>query len=200
MIKEVCCATLEAVYSAHQRGAQRVELCTALEVGGVTPSAGMVEQALKIGIPVNVLVRLRSGNFIYNKEEVDAMCSDIRHFVAMGVHGIVLGALTPEGEIDLAACQSMIKAAGSVPVTFHRAFDVCSRPFEALEQIIALGCSRLLTSGQASTAPDGTTMLRRLVEQADGRIIILAGCGITPQNVARLVEETGVKEVHGSRL
>ncbi len=200
MIKEVCCSTLEAVRQAHATGKQRVELCAALEVGGVTPSMGMVQQALEVGIPVNVLVRLRSGDFVYSPEEVAAMCSDIRQLAAMGVNAVVIGALTPEGDIDLEATRRMVDAAQGVQITFHRAFDECRHPMQALEQIIQLGCHRILTSGQAVTAPEGAALIRQLVEQAAGRIIILAGSGVTPENAPRLVEQTGVSEVHGTRL
>ncbi len=200
MIKEVCCSTLHAVRLAHATGKQRVELCAALEVGGVTPSMGMVQQALEVGIPVNVLVRLRSGDFVYTADEVAAMCSDIRQLAAMGVNAVVIGALTPEGDIDIEATRQMVEAAQGVQITFHRAFDECRHPLQALEQIIALGCHRILTSGQAPTAPEGAALIRQLVEQAQGRIIILAGSGVTPENAPQLVEQTGVSEVHGTRL
>ncbi len=200
MIKEVCCSTLEAVRQAHATGKQRVELCAALEVGGITPSMGMVAQALETGIPVNVLVRLRSGDFVYTAEEVAAMCSDIRQLAAMGVNAVVIGALTPEGDIDLEATRRMVDAAEGVQITFHRAFDECCHPLQALEQIIQLGCHRILTSGQAPTAPEGAALIRQLVEQAAGRIIILAGSGVTPENAPQLVAQTGVSEVHGTRL
>ncbi len=200
MIKEVCCASLEAVQTAHATGKQRVELCTALEVGGVTPSQGMVEQALRVGIPVNVLVRLRSGNFVYAASEIEAMCSDIRQLAAMGVNGVVIGALTAEGDIDVEATRQMVDAAAGLQVTFHRAFDECRHPMQALEQIIRLGCHRILTSGQAPTAPEGAALIRQLVQQAHGRIIILAGSGVTPENAPQLVTQTGVSEVHGTRL
>ncbi len=200
MIKEVCCSTLHAVRLAHATGKQRVELCAALEVGGVTPSMGMVQQSLEVGIPVNVLVRLRSGDFVYTAEEVAAMCSDIRQLAAMGVNAVVIGALTPEGDIDIEATRQMVEAAQGVQITFHRAFDECRNPMQALEQIIALGCHRILTSGQAPTAPEGAGLIRQLVEQANDRIIILAGSGVTPENAPQLVEQTGVSEVHGTRL
>ncbi len=200
MIKEVCCATLQAVRLAHATGKQRVELCAALEVGGVTPSMGMVQQALEVGIPVNVLVRLRSGDFVYTVEEVAAMCNDIRQLVAMGVNGVVIGALTSDGDIDIKATRRMVEAAQGVQITFHRAFDECRYPMQALEQIIQLGCHRILTSGQAATAPEGAALIRQLVEQAAARIIILAGSGVTPENAPQLVAQTGVSEVHGTRL
>ncbi len=201
MIKEVCCASLEAVHHAAATGKQRVELCAALEVGGVTPSVGFVAQALRVGIPVNVLVRLRSGNFVYDELEVEAMCADIRQFAAMGVNGVVVGALTPSGDVDLRAMRRMIEAAdGRVQITFHRAFDECRSACESLEQLISLGCHRVLTSGQAPTAPEGATLLRQLVEQAGDRIVVLAGSGVTPQNCEKLALDTGVSEMHGSRL
>ncbi len=201
MIKEVCCASLDAVQHAAATGKQRVELCAALEVGGVTPSAGMVEEALREDIPINVLVRPRSGNFVYSEAEVEAMCSDVRRFAQMGVNGVVIGALTAAGDIDVDATRRMMQAAGTgVEITFHRAFDECRDAAEALEQLIRLGCHRVLTSGQAPTAPEGAPLLRQLVAQARGRIIILAGGGVTPENCEQLARDTGVSEVHGSRL
>lgn len=188
------------VHRAVDSGADRIELCSALEVGGVTPSPGMIAQTVALGVPVQVLIRLRSGDFHYADDEIEAMCDDIRMAGKLGAHGVVIGALTAEGDIDLPAARRMMEAAGDLSVTFHRAFDECRAPFEALEQIIDLGCDRILTSGQAPTAPEGAGLLRQLVQQAAGRIVILAGSGVTPDNVSQLIAETGVTEVHGTRL
>lgn len=206
MIREVCCATLEAVRSAARRGADRVELCAALEVGGVTPSAGLIAQAVREGLPVQVLIRPRSGDFVYDAGEVEAMCADIRQALGLGASGVVIGALTAEGDLDVPVCRQLLEAtqvAGlsvSPSLTFHRAFDVCRNPFQVLEQVIGLGFHRILTSGQAPTAEEGIPLLRRLAQQAAGRIVLLAGCGVTPDNAQRILRETGVQEVHGSRL
>lgn len=191
---------MDQVRRAVESGADRIELCSALEVGGVTPSPGMIRQAVALGTPVQVLIRLRSGDFCYTSDEVEAMCDDIRLAGQLGAHGVVIGALTSEGDIDQEATRRMVEAAQGLSVTFHRAFDECREPLRALEQIISLGCDRILTSGQAPTAPEGVGLLRQLVQQAGDRIIILAGSGVTPDNAERLVEGTGVREIHGTRL
>ncbi len=195
---EVCCGDLQSVCAAIEGGAHRVELCEALELDGLTPSEAMMESAIGMGIPVQVLIRVREGDFVYNKEEVCKMQHDIRFARRLGAAGVVIGALMPDGSIDEDAIHRMMDEAEGLSVTFHRAFDVCRNPDEALEKIISLGCHRLLTSGQAPTAEQGIPMLKKLVGQADGRIIIMPGAGVNPQNVGRILEETGAIEIHGS--
>lgn len=195
---EVCCGDLQSVCAAIEGGAHRVELCEALELDGLTPSEAMMESAIGMGIPVQVLIRVREGDFVYNKEEVCKMQHDIRIARELGAAGVVIGALMPDGSIDEDAIHRMMDEAEGLSVTFHRAFDVCRNPEEALEKIISLGCHRLLTSGQAPTAEQGIPMLKKLVGQADGRIIIMPGAGVNPQNVSRILEETGAIEIHGS--
>lgn len=195
---EVCCGDLQSVCAAIEGGAHRVELCEALELDGLTPSEAMMESAIGMGIPVQVLIRVREGDFVYNKEEVCKMQHDIRIARELGAAGVVIGALMPDGSIDEDAIRRMMDEAEGLSVTFHRAFDVCRNPEEALEKIISLGCHRLLTSGQAPTAEQGIPMLKKLVGQADGRIIIMPGAGVNPQNVSRILEETGAIEIHGS--
>ena len=175
-IIEVCCGTLHDVEEAFAGGAARVELCGDLEEGGITPPREWIEEAVS-RFPhhaVNVMVRPRGGNFVYSEAEQLSMLSDIAFCKQAGVHGVVFGALTPTGEIDVTAMRRLVSAAQpSLSVTFHRAFDECAHPVAALEQIIALGCNRLLTSGQAATAPLGAPLLATLVRQAAGRIIVL---------------------------
>lgn len=195
---EVCCGDLQSVCAAIEGGAHRVELCEALELDGLTPSEAMMESAIGMGIPVQVLIRVREGDFVYNKEEVCKMQHDIRIARELGAAGVVIGALMPDGSIDEDAIHRMMDEAEGLSVTFHRAFDVCRNPEEALEKIISLGCHRLLTSGQAPTAEQGIPMLKKLVGQADGRIIIMPGAEVNPQNVSRILEETGAIEIHGS--
>lgn len=195
---EICCGDLQSVCAAIEGGAHRVELCEALELDGLTPSEAMMESAIGMGIPVQVLIRVREGDFVYNKEEVCKMQHDIRIARELGAAGVVIGALMPDGSIDEDAIHRMMDEAEGLSVTFHRAFDVCRNPEEALEKIISLGCHRLLTSGQAPTADQGIPMLKKLVGQADGRIIIMPGAGVNPQNVSRILEETGAIEIHGS--
>ena len=195
---EVCCADLQSVRAAMEGGANRVELCQALGLDGLTPSAGMIATAVGMGIPVQVLIRPREGNFVYDKDEVLCMLRDIRHARQLGVNGVVIGALQADGSIDEETVRLLVEEAEGMSITFHRAFDVCTHPEEALEQIISLGCHRLLTSGQAATAKQGIPLLKRLVEQAAGRISIMPGAGVNPQNASRILAETGAKEIHGS--
>lgn len=196
---EVCAGDLESVRAAADGGAARVELCSALGEGGVTPSIGFIRQALLVpGLRVHVLIRPRGGDFLYTPEEVNAMVADIEACRESGAHGVVIGALTPDGDIDLPSCRRMIEAAGEMSVTFHRAFDLCRNPEEALDTIIELGCDRLLTSGQAATALEGTPLLRRLHDRAAGRLVILAGGGVTPDNAADILIGSGTNEVHAS--
>lgn len=198
-ILEVCAGDIESVRAAAQGGASRVELCSALGEGGVTPSIGFIRRALTVpGIKVHVLIRPRGGDFLYDNDEVDCMVDDIVAAREAGVHGVVIGSLTPDGDIDIAACRRMMDAAAGINVTFHRAFDLCRDKEKALEQIIALGCNRVLTSGQAPSAMEGTAALAQLVKQAAGRITILAGAGVGPQNAAEIIAASATNEVHAS--
>lgn len=198
-VLEVCAGDIGSVYAASAGGAARVELCSALGEGGVTPSGGFIRQALRVpGLKVHVLIRPRGGDFLYTTEEIDAMVEDIRVCHEAGVHGVVIGALTPNGDIDIPACRRMMDAAAGMSVTFHRAFDLCRNPDEALDAIIELGCDRILTSGQAPSALEGIPMLRRLSERAGSRLIILAGGGISPDNAVEILEKSGINEIHAS--
>ena len=198
MILEVCCGDIESVRAAKEGGAQRVELCRALELDGLTPSEAMMEEAIGMGIPVQVLVRQREGDFVYNKDEVEGMSRDIRLAKRLGANGVVIGALKPDGSIDEDIIRRLVGEAEGMSITFHRAFDVCTHPEEALEQIISLGCHRLLTSGQAPTAEQGIPLLKRLVRQSSGRIIIMPGAGVNVDNARLILSETGASEIHGS--
>ena len=203
MIRESCCTTLEEARSAEARGADRIELCTDLPVGGITPPRELIKAVVDaLTIPVNVLIRpLSSLEFVYDEDEIQQMIADIEFCKSVGAAGIVVGALTPSGAIDLAAMQRLIAAAQPLPVTFHRAFDVCTdEPFEALEKIIDLGCTRLLTSGRAATAWEGRDLIRQLADRAGSRLIILAGRGVTPENIKSLATVTGAREFHGTAL
>ena len=151
-----------------------------------------------MGIPVQVLVRPREGDFVYNKDEVEGMSRDTRLAKRLGANGVVIGALKPDGSIDEDIIRRLVGEAEGMSITFHRAFDVCTHPEEALEQIISLGCHRLLTSGQAPTAEQGIPLLKRLVRQSSGRIIIMPGAGVNVDNARRILSETGASEIHGS--
>ena len=198
-ILEVCAASLFSAKEAAEGGAQRIELCTRLDLDGLTPPMDEIRQASEInGLTVNVLIRCREGGFVYSRQELNTMESQIREAVRLGADGIVIGALTPDGDIDTAGCRQLMEAAQGLPVTFHRAFDQCRDPRKGLEDIIEMGCSRLLTSGQAGTAEAGIGLLRELNEQARGRIIIMPGAGVNPVNAARILQETGCREIHSS--
>ena len=212
MIVESCCTTLEEALAAQQRGADRIELCADLSVGGITPSRDLIREVVSaLTIPVNVLIRCRVkpgmtdsfsfSDFVYDASDLAQMIEDIEFCKAVGAAGIVVGALTPEGAIDVAAMRRLVAAARPLPVTFHRAFDVCTEdPFVALETVISLGCTRLLTSGQAPTAWDGRGTLALLVRRAGPRLIVMPGSGITPDNLPALASATHAREFHGTRI
>lgn len=198
-VLEVCTGNIESVVAAAKAGAERIELCSALEVGGVTPSLGMMLWTHS-NIPelkVQLLIRSRGGNFVYDKADLETMLIDIRNALPY-VNGIVCGALTKEGDIDIEALRLMMAAANGMPVTFHRAFDRCRDPKKALEQLIDTGCTRILTSGHEPSAEKGIPLLRELIEQAGDRIIIMPGGGVTTNNARLIVDQTGCKEIHGS--
>ena len=198
-ILEICAGSVESAIAARNGGAKRIELCAALEVGGVTPSAGVIAEARKVeGIILNVIIRPRGGDFLYNEYETACMEQDIRTCKQLGVDGVVIGALTAEGDIDTAVCRRLIAAADGMSITFHRAFDMCRDARKALEDLIALGCHRVLTSGQASTALEGIALLKELVEQANGHIIIMPGCGVNSTNAGEIIKATGATEIHAS--
>lgn len=200
-ILEVCTVSTAGVIAARKGGASRVELCSALEIGGVTPSPGLIFQSREAvpDITLHALIRPRGGNFVYDEYEVRTMIQDIHMAVDNGADGVVIGALNSDGSVDMAACERMVRTVPSgINITFHRAIDVCRDPFEALEQIISLGCNRILTSGHADDAVTGIPVLARLNELARGRIIILPGAGVAPENAARILALTGCNELHGS--
>jgi len=178
-------------------GADRIELCTNLAAGGTSPDAATLAACLsRLTIPVFVMVRPRGGDFHYSAAERAGMVEEIWQVKAAGAQGIVTGALRPDATVDETLTRELIAAARPLPVTFHRAFDSCDDVEEALETLIALGVTRVLTSGGAATAPEGATTIARLVRRAAGRIGIIAGGGVKGDNVTALVRTTGVREVH----
>ena len=197
-ILEVCAADIDSVYAAAKGGADRIELCCALSEGGLTPSAGMIKEALAVpGIKVNVLIRPRSGDFLYSEAEIRTMTRDIALCREMGVNGVVFGALTSDGNVDSAVCSRLAETAGSLHKTFHRAFDMCRNPRQAVRDIIRLGCDRILTSGQAQSASEGIRLIAELQAEFPGITFIAAG-GITPANAADIVARSGVREIPAS--
>lgn len=199
---EACCPSLEAVRHAVAAGAGRIELCERLEVGGVTPSESLISAALQEAgdVPVNVLIRPREGNFVYSEKEVATMLESISLCRALGVNGVVVGALRADGSVDTACCEKLMAAARPLDVTFHRAMDEAADIAAALEDVIALGAQRILTSGGCATAYEGRFVIRELIGLARGRILIMPGCGLRPGNIDEVARVTGASEFHGSSL
>ena len=196
---EAAVESLEGALAAAQGGAHRIELCADLANGGTTPDVSLLRGChSQSGIPIFVLVRPRPGEFVYTPAEHETMLKQIASMKDAGAHGIVTGALTREREIDQRRTTELLDAARPLPLTFHRAFDECRNLGGALDQLIRLGVTRVLTAGGERTAIEGAHRIRSLVEQGDGRIEILAGGGVNADNVARLVEVGGVREVHFS--
>lgn len=197
---EVCANSVESCLAAQAGGANRVELCTGIPEGGTTPSYGDIAVARELlkETRLHVIIRPRGGDFLYSPIEQRIMLKDIDLARKLGADGVVFGCLTAEGDVDLPLMRQLMEAAEDMSVTFHRAFDVCRNPQQALEDIIGLGCHRILTSGQQPTAEQGIPLLKNLQQQADGRIILLAGCGVNESNIARIAQETGIHEFHFS--
>ena len=199
MILEIAANSLTSALAAQEGGAGRLELCTALELGGLTPSHAQIALAReRLHVPLYVLIRPRAGDFLYSDIECETMQRDIETCAALGCDGVVLGVLDADGRVDTARCRTLIAAAGKLGVTFHRAFDLSRDPAQALEDIVALGCERILTSGAQASAVDGAALIRDLVVQANGRLAVMPGAGITAQNIAALAAATGAHEFHAS--
>ena len=216
---ESCCTSAADAVTAQRFGARRIELCSCLDVGGVTPSEGLVRETLLAlaedaspgpAIPVNVLVRPRGGDFVFSEDEIRQtidgieMCKRLIVRDSSGkehrVNGVVVGALRPDGNVDMTAMRRLVDAARPLQVIFHRAFDECADVDSALEDVISLGCERLLTSGHETDAFAGRFTLARLVRLAAGRTVILAGCGVRPHNIDAIAAASGAPEFHSSTL
>lgn len=196
---EICVDTIQSVETAVKAHVDRVELCSALAVGGLTPSYGFLQQAIKhTTVEHHVMIRPRAGNFVFEPSEIEIMLRDIHIAKELGADGVVFGVLTPNGEINIKVCEELIKAADGMEVTFHRAFDVCKNPEATLEQLIELGFTRLLTSGQEKNAWLGREKIAQLIAQSQGRIEIMPGAGVTSANVREIIEQTGAKDIHFS--
>lgn len=196
---EVCANSVESCLAAQEGGAQRVELCAGIPEGGTTPSYGEIQTARRmLDIRLHVIIRPRGGDFLYSPIEIETMLEDIRTARQAGADGLVFGCLQENGDIDLSAMKRLMKAAEGCPVTFHRAFDHCREPYRALDELAGLGVTRILTSGQQPTAPQGASLLKDLQAYAKGRIILLAGCGVNETNIRQLAQDTGIREFHFS--
>jgi len=195
---EAAVETLDAALAAERAGADRIELCDNLGEGGTTPDGGLVAAIVEgIRLPVFVLIRPRAGDFVYSASEFDVMIRDIELTRTMGIAGIVTGALDASGRVDVKRTRSLVKAAGGMPVTFHRAIDAAADLPVALNDVIEAGVSRVLTSGGAPSAREGVEVIAALVLQARERVSIIAGGGIREHNVRDVIKRTGVHEVHG---
>lgn len=196
---EICSNSIYSAKQAQAGGASRVELCQNLENGGTTPSYGQIKltrESLKIGI--HVLIRPRSGDFLYTGEEFQEIVEDIRYCKEVGCDGVVIGVLKADGSVDMERMKILVEEAKPMCVVFHRAFDRCKDPKQALEDIIALGCDRILTSGLQNTAWQGRELLKDLIAQAAGRIEIMPGSGVDAGNVKEILEYTKANSIHSS--
>jgi copper homeostasis protein len=196
---EVCIDNLESLHNAIAGGATRIELCSSLALGGLTPSFGFMKRAAEIStIPIYAMIRPRQGDFLYSQDDIDAMLFDIESAAEAGLQGVVFGVLDSSGNINMEQAAQLADRAKlyGLGITFHRAIDQCQDYPTAIEQVASLGCERILTSGLASTVYEGVTVLKHMVELADGRFSIMAGAGLNADNVTNIIHQTGVREVH----
>jgi len=199
MLLEIVTYSYASALAAQQGGADRIELCENTAEGGTTPSLGTIEATRALpGLKLHVMIRPRGGDFLYTDAEFQIMLREIAVAKAAGADGIVIGLLKADATVDVERTRRLVQAAAGMSVTFHRAFDWAANPTAALEAVIAAGCHRVLTSGQAANALAGAPVIAQLVQQAGHRCVILAGGGVSETNVAELVRRTGVREVHAS--
>ncbi len=194
---EICVDSIHSALTSQESGASRIELCDNLVEGGTTPGYGTIMLVReKLGIGMNVIIRPRGGDFLYSPEEIEIMRRDIALCKKAGVDGVVIGILKNDGFVDVPVTKELVQIAAPMSVTFHRAFDMCSDPVKGLEDIISCGVSRILTSGQKNTVPQGIDLITRLVGIAGKRIIIMPGSGITEKNISEIALASGAKEFH----
>jgi copper homeostasis protein len=198
-IIEIATSDFPSSYAALQGGADRIELCDNLSEGGTTQSYGTIKLCReKLPISLFPIIRPRGGDFFYTDDEFEVMLHDVKLCRQLGCDGVVIGLLNPDGNIDIERSKRLVEMAYPMEVTFHRAFDRCRDPFEALEQLIEIGCTRILTSGQQPTAPAGMELITELVSKATDRIVIMPGSGVRKENINELAEKTGATEFHSS--
>ncbi len=198
-IIEIATSDFSTTKAAVEGGADRIELCDNLADGGTTPSFGMIKKCREaFHIALYPIIRPRGGDFLYNDEEFSIMLQDVKLCKELGCDGVVIGLLHADGTIDVKRSAQLVEAAYPMGVTFHRAFDRCKDPYAALEQIIEMGCERILTSGQKPAAPDGVELIADLNKLADDRIIIMPGSGVRKENIKMLADKTGCTEFHSS--
>ena len=198
-IIEIATSDFETTRSAVDGGADRIELCANLSEGGTTPSYGTVYQCREaFNVLLYPIIRPRGGDFLYNTDEFEIMLHDVKLCKQLGCDGVVLGLLNSDGHIDIERTTTLVEIAYPLGVTFHRAFDRCRDPFEALEQLVEIGCERILTSGQKLTVSEGVDLIAQLNRRADHRIVIMPGSGVRKENIKTLSEKTGCVEFHSS--
>ena len=194
---EACVDSYASCMAAAKGGADRLELCANLAIGGTTPSASLFKQVQRdCDVKINVLIRPRFGDFLYTEPEMEEMCEEIKMFRDLGANGVVIGTLTADGALDQEKMRRLMDCAGGIDVTLHRAFDMTRDPFETLEAAIALGCKTILTSGQEKDAAAGKDTLKAVYAQAAGRIDIMAGCGVKKWNIQEIHDHTGIVVFH----
>ena len=197
ILLEICCGSIDDALEAQSGGADRIELCSALFLGGLTPSFGTLKYAREqLRIPIIAMVRPRGGGFCYTDAEFATMERDAEAAIANGADGIVFGILESDGKVDVKRTRRLREIAGPKQSVFHRAFDVTPDPMRALDQLVELGITRILTSGQQDTVPEGADLIRRLIDYAGGRIEVLPGGGIKPFNLLDVIAKTGCKQIH----
>lgn len=196
---EVCVDSLAGVRAASEAGGDRIELCSALDVGGLTPSLGLIREARAgTSLPIFVMLRPRPGDFCYDETEFRVLCADLQALRSEDIQGVVTGVLNEDLSIDVDRTRHLVESARPLPVTFHRAFDFCADTARALDDLIACGVKRILTSGRASSALDGATVIRDCVAQAGAALEVVAGGGVDVSSLDELLRQTGVREVHTS--
>lgn len=194
---EVCIDNLESLHYARHGGATRIELCSSLALGGLTPSLGFMKQAIKHAhIPVYAMIRPRQGDFLFSDDEIELMLEDIHAAKQAGLQGVVVGVLTAQSQINRDVLATLVKEAKGLGVTFHRAIDQCLEPFEALDTIMSAGCERVLTSGLKANALAGADTIARMVQHCGNHLSIMAGAGVTAENAAEIIAKSGIKEIH----
>lgn len=198
-ILEICCYNLYSAVVAAEAGADRIELCADPAAGGTTPGIGLIKTVRKkTDIELWPIIRIRGGDFLFDEEEIDVMLHEVEACKSAGCEGVVIGMLLPDGRVDKIRSARLVEKAYPMGVCFHRAFDWTRNPFEALEDIIEIGCERILTSGQQPTAMLGAPLIRDLLLQSEGRIQIMPGSGIRAANISDLKKETGATAFHSS--
>ena len=201
MIKEACVESFEKALEAQNNGADRIELCENLSVGGTTPSYGTVKVCLeKLNIPIFPMIRARGGNFVYSKDEIEIMKEDIKVFKDLGVKGLVLGCLTSDNKIDLELTKTLVDLAYPMEVTFHKAIDEISNPLDYIEDLVNIGIKRILTSGGKATALEGKDLINDMIKKSNGRLKIVVAGKVTKENLNELSNLISADEFHGKLI